>query len=221
MTLQPAPAGAPIEDDDPGTDARGRPAELLGDARAEPDPPVHGRDQVLWINEDRLELDDQEAARLGVPGEDVDDPALAIDREADLRSPDPALDRSEVAHEGFVQVSMCFVRDSIDVAALPAQSDVSPDAECCGYAAEDVEGDATEASALEAADHLSRGTRTARDVCLSQALADSDDAKRVADADVIHTGDDGWSRFTATSLRLWWLGRLHGPASRAQAVRPL
>ena len=51
--------------------------------------PIERPDELVHVDDIRLEFDDQQRAAARVPGEDVDHPAFAVDRERDLRREDP------------------------------------------------------------------------------------------------------------------------------------
>ena len=57
---------------------------------SEPEPTIHGRQQGANLHQQRLHLDNQEGAPHRVPGEEVDDTALAVDRERRFRDDLPA-----------------------------------------------------------------------------------------------------------------------------------
>ena len=80
---------AGVREDDPGAYGGRSPAQVSRDPSSQPHPPIHRRHECLGIHDFRLQLDDEQASGLGVPGEDVDDPAFSVDREADLRLPGP------------------------------------------------------------------------------------------------------------------------------------
>jgi hypothetical protein len=198
VLAQPTLLGATAPDDDPGADCDRVPATLAGDDEPQAAPAVHRGDQLLGVRELGLELDDEQAPRLGMPRQDVDDASLAIVREGDLRQPGPPGELSKTSGHGLVQLRVCGVHEAIKVGALPAGPYVQPGPERGGDGSGGIERVASRRPALQPADELARDTSAARDVHLAEMLADADDAQGVADADVIHAG----TMATVTSRRL-------------------
>ena len=106
---------------------------LPGDLVTESDSPMHRGDEFLRVHELRLELDDEQAPRLRVPGEDVDDATLAVDR-AKLTSGSHVQPSSvpRSSRDGLMHVRMLRVQHPIEVGALPPQPDVDPDTQSAG-----------------------------------------------------------------------------------------
>src|SRR6187551_2080009 len=78
------PVPATFGDDQPTADGRRIPAPIARDPRGEAAFPVERPKELVDIDDRRLELNDEERPRGGVPCEPVDDATLAEDRERDL-----------------------------------------------------------------------------------------------------------------------------------------
>ena len=89
MRRDPAAIRPTLTDDEPGRDRHRIPATLLRDPRRQPPLPVERPDQLVDVDDLRLELDDQQCAPTRMPGQDVDHAALAVDRERDFGRQDP------------------------------------------------------------------------------------------------------------------------------------
>jgi hypothetical protein len=72
-----SPVRARVEDHERDADRRRLAAALSGDARRQPPLPIERPEQLVDVDDGRLELDDQERGGPLVPSHDVDDPALA------------------------------------------------------------------------------------------------------------------------------------------------
>lgn len=182
------------------------PSELRRDVTRESHSPAHHRREPLRVNQLRLEFDDEQRLTLRMPGEDVDDPALAIDREADFRSPRPAIGRREETNEGFVQIGVCRIQDPIHVGALPADPDIDSRAERRSHIAQHGQLRPGHSTTLDAAYQLATDAGAASHIGLAQVLTDADSADGVADANVVHAG------MVANGASLALLGALGTPA---------
>ena len=92
------------------------------DRRPQADTAMHRGHQLLRIDELRLELDDEQASGLRMPGQDVDHAALAV---VARRSPQAATS-SPAAQPGLRATDSCMVgvrgvQDAVEFRALPPQ----------------------------------------------------------------------------------------------------
>ena len=97
------------------------PALLDRDLDREPTLPVGRADQLVDVGDVRLELDDEQRTSARMPGEDVDDAALAVDRERDLGRGDPCRQVAESPGDGLVQSRVTGVEQPIEVAGAPSR----------------------------------------------------------------------------------------------------
>lgn len=186
MPLEPSAVGAAFAQHHPAADGGWIPAETFGHPAGKARAPVHGGHQSLRVDQLRLQLDDEQAARGWMPGEDIDDATLAIDREADLSAPLPGRSASEQAHERLVQIGVRRTCDALDVCALPAQPEVEAGAEGGGDGSRLEDRYARHSAALEPAHGLTPKSGAAGDIGLAKTLADAQDTQGVAQANVVH-----------------------------------
>ena len=76
----------------------------------------------------RLELDDEQRAGGGVPGQKVDPATFTVDRERDLRRNLPA-QLAQPGADGGAELVVARVQQSIEFAAAPARNEVDPHVE--------------------------------------------------------------------------------------------
>ena len=93
MRRDPGPIGPSRGNDHPTRNSRRLPAAFLGDLAGEPPLPVERSHQLVDVGDVRLQLDDQERSPARMPGDDVDDAPLAVDRERDFRRELPGRQR--------------------------------------------------------------------------------------------------------------------------------
>lgn len=99
MSLDAAAVRAALAQHYPGADRTWLPSKARRDLATKPNAPIHRGYQRLRVGQLGLELDDEQAAAGGVPGQDVDDASFAVDRETDLASPHPPSATSEEPHQ--------------------------------------------------------------------------------------------------------------------------
>ena len=134
MTLDATTVGVTVGDDDPDRDARRRvvgpdPTALNRDPDRVAAFPVDGPDELVHVCDVRLQLDDEEGASTGMPGEDVDDAPLAVDRERDLGLGDPLRQLGHVPRDQLVESGMARVQQPIEVAGSPAGREIDANVE--------------------------------------------------------------------------------------------
>lgn len=89
MRGQSRPIGPAVRDDHPGRNRHGIPTPVARDLSGQPPALIHLGHEEVHVNDVGLELDDDERPGAGMPGEDVDDAPLAVDRERHLWIEDP------------------------------------------------------------------------------------------------------------------------------------
>lgn len=126
--LEPVARRAILGEDDGRQDGAHVPAELLRDVTSEPSLRVDRPEERLHIDEIRLQLDDQEHARCGVPGEEIDPTALAVSAVADLdpNEPNPPL---EPALDQRAERRVRGIQQAIELRSIPEDAQVQPTAE--------------------------------------------------------------------------------------------
>ena len=109
-------------DDDPDRDRRPRipwadPAAIYGDPDGVASFAFDGPDELVNVRDVGLELDHQKRTQLRMPGEDVDDPALAVDRERHLGLQNPLRELlGEVAGDQLVKLGVPRIQQTIEIA---------------------------------------------------------------------------------------------------------
>ena len=103
-----------------------------------------------------LELDHQERSARRVPRQDVDDAALAVDRERDLGRDDPLGQRLEHPRDGIVHRRVAAGEQPVELRAFPPCLEGVPDPELVEDALERAHRHPVEPSALDARDRRLR-----------------------------------------------------------------
>ncbi len=117
MVGDPAAVGARGGDYQPATYGSGRPTAARRDLGRQPALPVERPDELVHVDDGGLELDHRDRARCGVPGQEVDDSALAVDGEGNLGNHDPAGPACDPISDVFAQCRMSGVDDAVELAA--------------------------------------------------------------------------------------------------------
>ncbi len=173
MRRERAAIRAVVGEDDPGRDRDRIPAPLSSDDSGQSPFPIDGPHQLVDVDELRLQLDDEQDPARRMPGEDVDDPALAIDREGHLGFCDPALERREHASHRFVHRSVAGVEHPAEVAALPANDSVEPGVERIRHPSDLTQRDGGQVAALDPPDDPTRDPRASGEIVLTPPLTAS------------------------------------------------
>ncbi len=79
-------------------------------------PDIHRRQQVFERDKFRLELNHKKRACGRVKGQDVNDPAFAVDRKRDLGSLHPSWQGAQIACYNLVQSGMAGIHESVEFA---------------------------------------------------------------------------------------------------------
>ena len=178
--------GARVCDDDPCTHGRWPPTVVGCDPYPKSNPSVHHGHQLLWVDDARLELDDEQAACRGMPGQDVDDTPLAVDGEGHLRQPGPSGRTSKLPSKRLMQRGVSGIHDPVEVATRPAEPDVDADAQRGCHATERLQWQSIGPASLEPPDDLPPDAGAFGDIDLPLALPGADRAQRLSHPDVVH-----------------------------------
>src|SRR5687768_16720518 len=166
---------SPIRDDDPGRHGQWFPAPTPSDLNAEPSPLIHPADEFVDIDDVGLELDDHERSMSRVPGEDVDDPSLAVDRKCDLRFESPSREiAGEPAGYRLVKARVSAADEPIEISATRASAQRHLDVENASDGEDGPKLDALDVSALDPGDHRRAEPDFPADIGLSPSPADPD-----------------------------------------------
>jgi hypothetical protein len=126
-----------------------------------------------------------------MPREDVDDPALTMDRERHLGLDHPALRRREQPSDSLVHRGVSRVEEPCQVGAVPSHVRLEARAERGGHSPEFPERYRPSATSFDASDDRRRYARSSRKVDLPPALSHPDRPQGSADTLVIHPGSMG------------------------------
>lgn len=186
MGTDPSPVGVVLRQDDPRRHARRVPTTRTSDLRREAPLPIDSRQQLLDIDELRLELDHEEHPTPRMPREDVDRASLSIDRERDLGLVRPPAVPFEMPCELIVHLGVTRGEQPVELATPPARSDVQQDPKDAADRAKGRESDPVQLSTLDPRHHRLRDVGSTRDVGLGQARPDTNHPECATDAEVIH-----------------------------------
>jgi hypothetical protein len=75
-----------------------------------------------------------------MPGQDVDDAALAVDRERDFGARHPGGQTAKVTGEELVEGRVASIQEAIELAATPPSDEIHADVEGCRNGADHVDG---------------------------------------------------------------------------------
>jgi hypothetical protein len=105
MGVDSATVGRAVGHDHPHRDsnvAADIPAASAGDLGGEASLSVHSPDELVDVRDVGLQLDHEKCLPAGVPGKDVDDSTLAVDRKRDLGFRDPVRQLDEALSDSLV-----------------------------------------------------------------------------------------------------------------------
>ena len=173
-------------DDDPDGGSLWVPSTFAGDASRQPSLPIDRPNEILHIHELGLELDDEQCSSRGMPGEDVDDAALAEDRERHLGSGDPLGQVAEEAGELLVHRAVTGVEESIELAAAPPGQEHDPDIEGGRRPPQRVEREAPDVTAFDPRDGRSMDPCPRGHVLLTERASDANGTHRAAESLIVH-----------------------------------
>ena len=101
---------AAFRHDHPRAYGKGIPAKPIGDLSGKSSSLVHRAEETAYLHDLGLELDHEEHPSPWMPGEDIDDPALAVDRERDLWLELPTVETTEQRRHRLVHRGMTGVK---------------------------------------------------------------------------------------------------------------
>lgn len=165
-----------------------RPPRVLPDPDRQTTPPVHRGDQVVDIDELRLELDDKEHRPVGVPSQHVDDAALAIDRIRHLGPERPRRKCLQVTSKRFVEQRMAPTEHPIDFPTTPARDEIDPQVDRRRQSPEHADRHTLEVTALEQRYGAARYPRGAAEIRLAPAAPPAQQPNRGTEPLIVHAG---------------------------------
>jgi len=185
VSVDTAPIRAAGSHDQNGYRHGSSPTQRPCDANGEPTFDVKQTERILYVGDDGLDLDDRERSGRGMPGEDVDPPAVAIAVEAHFRLGQPAAVAQSAQHHArnsrVVRVAQAG-KLGATIAGVPAKSH----AECCGDLPDRANRHALDLATLDASDQAGADPSTPRQVHLLPAAPVPQRSDRPAELDVLH-----------------------------------
>jgi len=128
MGSQARPVRSSRGKDDPDGHELRLPASCLRHLPYEPALPVDTTDEVVDVDDVRLEFDHEDGTAPGMPGKDVDDPTFSIDRERDLRFEDPfRVFVAEHPRDVLMKGRMPGIQEPIEITRPPTTNEIDPD----------------------------------------------------------------------------------------------
>jgi len=131
-----APAVRPAIGDKHAGRHRARvPVEVAGNPGCEPALAIERSKQLADVDYFGLELDHEQRPSRRMPGEEVHDSTLAVDRERDLGPKLPA-SRLELSDNGVAQLSMALAQEPVCLSATPSSAELQANLESGGHASQ-------------------------------------------------------------------------------------
>ena len=138
-----------------------------------------------------------------MPGQDVDDAALAEMGEGHLRNGQPSVELGKPAGHRLVHLSVATIREPIQVAALPSDETLEAGIQRSCDGSNLAEPDLIEPSVLDQGYDSSRNARSDGDIPLSQPSPDPDCPQSRADLLVIHERMMGEAPYLPVTSTRW------------------
>lgn len=174
--------------DNPNGDRRRIQAALLRNGTRKTASFVGRSDQVVDIDDVRLEFDDQQRSLARVPGEDVDYAAFAVDRVRDFWREDPVRnDLAEPARNELMQVRMPPIQETVQVPGSPTGNQVNPDVELAGDILDGRDRQRANMPTLDPADRRLGHARSRTELLLRPAPPLTDQTDRTPEAAFMHS----------------------------------
>jgi len=175
-----------VRHDHPRRDRHRIPTPRTCHGHREPALAIQGGQELADVDDLGLQFDDQQDPACRVPREDVDDAALAVDREGDLRLRGPARKITEEAGHQFVHPGMARAHQATEIAALPPNDRVQSRIKGGRHGPDLAERYATQAALFDPQDDPAGYPGAHREILLASALPRSDRAEGPADALIVH-----------------------------------
>lgn len=203
MLVKPSRVGAAVRNEQPRGNGPWTPLARGGDLGSQPDLPIEGPKHLRDIDDLGLELDNEEGASPGMPGEGVDHASFAVDRERHLRRELPVTNPREPSGEGLMERGMARVHDPIELAAAPAKGVVGPGVERQRGGHDLRHRQAIREAALDPRDVGFRHARARRQLGLRPTDADPQRSKRGPEPMGVHEVEDDRDGLPAAHLATW------------------
>jgi hypothetical protein len=188
-----------LRDHEPCPDLGGPPAPLGRNVADQATTTIGGRKDLADVNELRLQLDNQHRPHARVPAYEVDDPALAVAVEGDLRQDGPTLINEHWSHL-LAHRGVTTSHESIEISASPPRDEIDPNLE--GRRSSSKARQADDVTALDGGVGRGRHATPRCDISLSLIEAQANPTQRKSDGAVVHLADCGVLRLVRDHLGL-------------------
>ena len=136
MVRDAAAVRARLGHDQPGAHGSGVPTEIGRYLRRKATFPIERADEFVHVHDGRLEFDCHDRAGSIVPGEQIDDSSLAIDRERPLRDHDPAGLPGDPGRDNLCQRRMASAGDPVELGVGGSREHLEADPKLRGHGSE-------------------------------------------------------------------------------------
>ena len=157
------------------------PKQLRNDATL----PIQRREEILDVQERRLDLDDQERPARRMPADDINRPALAVVTERVLRHCLPA-SIVELAQDRLHEPRVSLVQEPRHLRGGHARRELSADADCLGHEPNRPDGEAIQPTRFDEGNRRLVDAARRLHVELTPPLADARRTNEPAEPAIIH-----------------------------------
>ena len=175
-----------VGQDDPSPDSVRIPATIASKQRGQTTLAIDRTHQLVHVDEFGLEFDDEQDPPTGMPGEDVYDAALSVDRERHFWFGDPSIQRLEPSGHRFMHGGVTDTDQPAKISSLPADDGIEAGVERRRDPTDLPQRDGRRGAALDPPDDASRYACSGGHVILTQALPNTDRPECDAGLMIIH-----------------------------------
>jgi hypothetical protein len=175
-----------LADDEPGADDGGLPTERFADGRSESPLPIQGAEEFANINDLGLELDYEQRPSRRTPGQNVDNPPLAVDPKRHFGSHDSPGQRGDTRHHPFGKRGVSSVHDSVEVCPTRSRQDFDPHLERGSHLPDNTKRQSIEMPAFDPGDRGVGHASGCGEIGLPPASADPGSSNYGAEPKVVH-----------------------------------
>jgi hypothetical protein len=168
MASQPPSVCARVLHDHPYAGRCRVPPSFRGNPVGKPAPPVHLGNEVVHVDEHRLEFHDEDRAAGGMPSEEIDHASLSVDGIRDLLREQPSVEQGELACSCLLHGGVPAAEETVEVCAAPPNQYVDSRAEDLRQRAQLEQAHVGEITALDRGEELPRHTRPLGDIRLAK-----------------------------------------------------
>jgi len=186
VRAHPISVGHAVADQQGRADHRRSPRKLRRDLGTEPVLAMERAENLPDIDDLGLQLDEQERSHALVPGDDVDNAAVAVVRERDLRPKRPPRQTAEPAAHVFRECRMPGAHEPIELRVPGSRQQLGADLQRGGNPTDDRHHNVVERASLDPRDRPAGNAGGVGEVKLAPAAADPYGADDRPEPEVIH-----------------------------------